>query len=206
MGDDSDRTADLLEAWYAGDREALQQLLSEHLDWMRRLVAREMQGNRTRLDSVDLVQEGVVRLLRRGPTYAPRSRAQFRALLATVLRSAHRDALDRLRAQRRDAGREERLPSAHISRLRPLEPTREGPATIVDRRVVRERVRLALTRLEPEERELITLRQHEGLPFEEVADRLGFPSPDAARMRFQRAVKKLSQVLLDLRRENRGGP
>ena len=60
-------------------------------------------------------------------------------------------------------------------------------------------MRTALDRLEPEERDLIRLRQSEGLAFEEIAARLAIASPDAARMRFNRAVKRLSELLLATR-------
>ena len=79
MGD-FDRTVDRLDAWFEGDNDALGELLKENLDWMTLYARRELDPNmRKRLDSVDVVQEGVARLLRRGPRYAPRSREEFRA-------------------------------------------------------------------------------------------------------------------------------
>lgn len=202
MADDSDRTVHLLEAWYAGDRAALEVLLAENLGWMRGVVRRELQGaDRAKVETVDLVQDGVVRLLRRGPAYAPQNRAQLRALLAKVLRSVHRDERDRRLALRRDAGREERLPSRVSGLAGP--GAQEGPGTVLDRRAQRDRVRRALARLEEPDREVLTLRQHEDLSFEAIAERLGLDSADAARMRHNRAVQKLARLLLELRREER---
>ena len=40
MSGRSDQTVDMLQRWYAGDKEALDRLLAENLEWMRRYLRR----------------------------------------------------------------------------------------------------------------------------------------------------------------------
>ncbi|MHC4854118.1 MAG: sigma-70 family RNA polymerase sigma factor, partial [Planctomycetota bacterium] len=55
-------------------------------------------------------------------------------------------------------------------------------------------VRIGLDLLEPAQREIIVLRQWEGLSFQEIGERLGI-TENTARMRFQRAVQRLAQIV-----------
>lgn len=59
-------------------------------------------------------------------------------------------------------------------------------------------VRLGLELLDPDERELVLLREWDGLRFPEIGARLGV-SEDAARMRFHRALAHLADRILRLR-------
>ncbi len=58
----------------------------------------------------------------------------------------------------------------------------------------RERLRLALERLPPDQRAVVVLRAMEGLPFEEVARILAIPVP-TAQSRMARAKEKLLVLL-----------
>lgn len=62
-----------------------------------------------------------------------------------------------------------------------------GPVTVCDRASW---VHHLIAQLEPDQREVVRLRALEGLEFAEVGERLGI-EPDAARMRFRRAVDAL---------------
>ena len=64
-------------------------------------------------------------------------------------------------------------------------------------------LRLAIGLLEVDDREVVVLRQWDGLPFEEVGTRLGI-SADAARMRFQRALVEVAAKVALLRRGELG--
>ena len=188
-----DETRVLLQQWYAGDREALDALMGENLEWMRRYLRRTTPKEvRQRFESLDLVQDAAVQLLRRGPRFAPENRAQFRALLSKVLLYTVRDRLDHLHAAKRNAERPERLPSVGVSRIAPVERSPTLPDAAAMREEKRTWVRLGLELVEPSEREVIELRQFQELGFEEIAERLGLASADAARMRFNRALTNLT--------------
>ena len=59
-------------------------------------------------------------------------------------------------------------------------------------------LRLALELLEPEDREVLVLRQWQQRSFAEIGQELGIAT-DAARMRFQRTLPKLAQKMRLLR-------
>ena len=59
-------------------------------------------------------------------------------------------------------------------------------------------VRIGLELLDPEQRELVILRQWEGKSFSEIGAKLNIHE-NAARMRFQRALKKLGEEVCKLR-------
>jgi DNA-directed RNA polymerase specialized sigma24 family protein len=60
-----------------------------------------------------------------------------------------------------------------------------------------ERYESALERLTPEQREAVIMRIEMGLSHQEVADALGAPSADAARMIVARALAHLAEELRD---------
>lgn len=57
------------------------------------------------------------------------------------------------------------------------------------------RYEAALARLEPEEREAIVGRIELGCPYAELAEALGKPSADAARMTVSRALLRLAEEM-----------
>jgi len=192
MTDAADNTVELLQRWYGGDPRALEPLLADNLEWMRRDLRRRVPRElRAQFETLDLVHDGVVQLLKNGPRFAPESRNQFRAWLSKVLLYAVRDRLDQMHAAKRNAAAQ-RLPSEGISRVEARERTPTTPELAVHRKEKRAWVRLAMELLQPDERELIDLRQYQELPFDEIARRLGLASEDAARMRFNRALASLT--------------
>src|SRR5687767_11015957 len=99
MTDAGDNTVELLQRWYGGDPRALDQLLADNLEWMRRNLRRRVPRElRARFETLDLVQDGALQLLKNGPRFAPENQAQFRALLAKVLLYVVRDRLDQIHA------------------------------------------------------------------------------------------------------------
>jgi RNA polymerase sigma factor (sigma-70 family) len=63
--------------------------------------------------------------------------------------------------------------------------------------------RLGLELLDPGDREVIVLRRYDELAFADIAEHTG-TSPDAARMRYQRAVSKLGREVSSLRHNGAG--
>jgi len=200
MPDASDDTVDLLQRWYDGDKQALDRLLAENLEWMRRYLHRKAPPElRARFESLDLVQDGALQLLKHGPRFAPENRAQFRGLLAKVLLFVVRDRLDQLHAAKRNAAGERPLPTEGISRIDNRDRAPTTPDAAASREEKRAWVHLGLELVRPEEREVIQLRQFEELPFDEIARRLGLLSEDAARMRFNRALASLTMSIQKVR-------
>ncbi|WP_337174648.1 sigma-70 family RNA polymerase sigma factor [Paludisphaera sp.] len=104
---------------------------------------------------------------------------------AVTLRS-----LDLARRRRRLRDHEER------ARLgRPERSSRDDPAAGLERRDLALSVREALARLRPDHREILALRDVEGLGYEEVAEALGVPV-GTVRSRLHRARAALGAELL----------
>lgn len=72
-----------------------------------------------------------------------------------------------------------------------------APDRRVERREAAGAIRLALARLSPADREILLLRAYQQLETAEVVEVLGI-SPEAARQRYSRAVKRLGVVYRDL--------
>ena len=205
MTEPSDQTVQRLDAWFRGDRAALSALVEEHVEWMRRRAGREMVAeDRRALESIDVVQEALARLLRRGPAYAPRSRAEFRALLGQVLRATVLDERDQRRAVKRGGDKVTPLPS-RVSRIVVDGRAPTLPADAVARRERAAKIETALQQLPAADAEVIRLRQVEEQTFEEIAAALDLESPDAARMRYHRALPKLARHLAPLDDAGDGG-
>jgi len=128
----------------------------------------------------------------------PEDQAQFRALVARVLSSVLGDRRHRAWALRRGGGRDQQLPT-RLSSEDVREETAAGPDRVAERDELREWMERALEYLEPDDRRLVELRNHDGLRFGEIAERLALQSSHAARMRFNRALAKLASRAARLR-------
>jgi RNA polymerase sigma factor (sigma-70 family) len=196
--DEADTTVALLERWYSGDRAALERLIELHLAWMRDEVRRRIDVRLRRdVESVDVVQDAMIRVLRYEPRFVPENEAQFRALLARMVLNTLRDRADNVDARSPRAGVQQAIPTDSIGHPGASDT---GPGAAAERAEAVALVRRALEKLDPDERRLIELRQDESRSFEELAAELGLESPDAARMRYNRALQKLAIRLHGLKR------
>ena len=196
-------TAELLLRWADGDDTALAALVTQDAPWIERQVRAKL-GNllRQRVDTQDIVQETLLTILRTGPRFVCSDRAHLRALLARIVENTIRGEVHRHAAKKRDLRRE--VHGAAADRPHSVLILDQRAATVTDpgraaaQAETRDWMRLALELLEPDDRNTILWREYDGLPFAEVAARLGM-SEDAARMRFGRALPKLAQKLKALR-------
>jgi len=141
----------------------------------------------------DIVQEAWLRALRDFGSYDP-VRAPFRRWIYGIVHNVMREALcaaGRLARMRGRAAREDST-ILDVSQI-PAE------ITTLSRRLARDQELQAfmerVQEIEPGERELLSLRGLEGLPFEEVACHLRI-SPVAARKRWERLRAKLNTMAL----------
>lgn len=191
------RTADLLLRWHGGDREALAELLREEGAWITAQVRRRLGPSLRRGgDTVDHVQDMLVEVLTYAPRFVVEDRNHFRGLLARILENNLRDKHDWLNARRRAAAREQSLPSGTVLQLG---ISQTSPSAHADRNEQHAYLRLAMELLDPDERQVVLLRQWEELPFRAVAERIGI-GEEAARTRFRRAVQRLAELVSQLQR------
>jgi RNA polymerase sigma-70 factor (ECF subfamily) len=196
--DQSDDTRMLLMRWHAGDRKAIDALLARDLPWICELVrARLGPLLRARGETMDYVQDALLDVLGYAPRFVTDDRERFRALVARIIENHLRDAHDHHSAARRSIARERPVPNDSVIDLdRPSDSVTQ-PGSIAEAHERESWVRLALELLEAEDRQVLLLRQWQGLEFAEIGALMGL-SPDGARMRFQRALPKLAQKLASL--------
>jgi RNA polymerase sigma-70 factor (ECF subfamily) len=136
------------------------------------------------MDTDDLVQETVVRAVRRIDRFESRHEGALQAYLRQAVVNRIRDEVRRAKRSPMPAELDENAPTPDAS---PLE------AAIGEEAL--QRYEAALARLRPEEREAIIARVEMDGSYHDVAVALGKPSPDAARMAVSRALVRLAQEM-----------
>jgi len=189
MRDGSDTPADdtfrLLERARDGDREALQDLFSRHIPVLRRWASGRLpRWARDIADTQDLVQETVLQTFKRVGDFQPRGEGALQAYLRQAL-------MNRIRNEFRRARRR----PAHEDLDEEVAGDRTSPLEAAIRQEQLDRYDAALARLSEQERDLIVARVEVGLTYEEIAEALGKPSWNAARMATARALLRLAEEL-----------
>jgi RNA polymerase sigma-70 factor (ECF subfamily) len=196
---DSEQTELLLQRVRDGDRLALDQLLAQHRDYLRNLIELRMDRKlRSRLDPSDVVQEAQLEAVQRIDDYLRRRPMPFRLWLRqTVYDNLLRLRRRHVEADCRTVEREVSLPEDSSALLaRQVLGHGPGPAEALVERELAQRLRQAVAELEEADRDVLLLRNFEGLSNVEAALVLGI-EPDAASKRYGRAILRLRQRLLD---------
>ncbi len=201
MTDDEPQTLDLLNRWHSGDEAALGELLRRDLPWIRERVHRRL-GDRLRArdQTDDLVQEACLEALRYAPRFLVSSRPQFRGILATIVENAIRVRLRWVNRQRRAVAKERPLPTDTVLALDAVARSTCSPSSRIGQVEQEAWVRFGIELLKAEDKQVLILRLWEDRSFETVGEELGI-GVDAARMRFNRAVGRLGQLVLRLQQE-----
>jgi RNA polymerase sigma-70 factor (ECF subfamily) len=185
MADESDTTHRLLQRARSGDAEALDELFARHIPPLRRWAAGRLpHWARDIADTHDLVQETMLQTFKHVETFEPRGPGALQAYLRQAV-------MNRIRNEFRRAKRKP-APDALDSALPSNETT---PFEAVARQQQLDRYESALSTLDPGDRELIVARLELELSYEEMADALGKPSWNAARMATARALLRLAEAL-----------
>ncbi|HKE00411.1 MAG TPA: sigma-70 family RNA polymerase sigma factor [Planctomycetota bacterium] len=187
----------LLRRLHDGDAAALHALVERHLPFIRALVRRRIgAGMRQGAETEDFVQDACVNVLRYAPRFVVDDDQHFRALLARAVENSILDKHKWFAARRRRRADERPLPTESVLDLRRAGST---PSEQLDRREHEAWVRLALELLEPDDREVVVRRDWDREPFAAIGERLRI-AEDAARMRYVRALRKLTVLVTRLRR------
>ncbi len=194
---DTAETASLLVRARTGDAVAFNRLFEHYRPYLVRMIQFRMDDRlRQRVDASDIVQETQLEALRRFQAYIENPDVPFRLWL----RQLAAERMSKLRryhltTARRATGREVRIPDDSFLQLAlQLPGTNSTPSQQVSREELAGRVRDAVDRLDPADREVIVLRVFEGLSHEEAAYLLGI-DPAAARKRHSRAIVRLHRQL-----------
>jgi len=153
---------------------------------------------RSRLESMDLVQDVLMCVLRDLGGFTYHNEGDFLRWIGEIAENRIRDNLDKLHADKRDIRKEARLYD-HASTyrddpLRVLEPARNTtPSVILSKREDLDKLEKAIDELKPEYREVIVLAKIDGLSYKEIGERLG-KSADAAGHLLLRAMVALTEA------------
>jgi RNA polymerase sigma factor (sigma-70 family) len=180
----------LLEQAQSGDSHALNRLLQRYLPRLTRWASGRLpRWARDLSDTDDLVQETLVRSMRSLPRLRPQRDGAIQAYLRTAVMNRIRDEVRRRGRQPDGTSLDETLASPGQS---PLEEA-------IGRQLL-DRYDRALDRLAAEEREAVVARIEMGCSYSEIAEAIGRPTADAARMAVSRALVRLAE---EMRRESR---
>lgn len=176
---------DLLQRARLGDPDAQNELYRRYLPRLHRWARGQLpNGARSVLDTGDVVQEVLIKVIRALPAFEPRHEGGFQGFVRMVLTHKLCDVA-RL-AKRRPPGEalDDAIPDAGLS---PLERT-IGCEN-------RDRYQAAWRRLSREDRQAIFARLELGFSYEETAQVLGKPTPNAARVATRRAMIRLAKEM-----------
>lgn len=182
---------ELLRRVAAGDRAATNELAARYEAPVRNAIHRRLGASlRVRVDTDDLFQSTIFAAVQELPHFEFVNEKAFLGWLTTIAEWRVRKAARHHRAGKRDVRQERPLGEVHDVAGAGTTPT-QGAV----RREIADSVRRAVTHLEPPDRRIVELHSFEGLGFREVAERLGLADKDAARYRFQRALKSIGAIL-----------
>ncbi len=202
MQRDPDETQRLLELAKGGDQAAFEALFGRHRTKLLRAIALRMDRRvAARVDASDVLQDTYLEAFKRLPHYLQQQGMPFYLWLSWIARekvlALHRRHLG---ADKRAVTHEVPLLPANSSAtfvsvvIAGREPT---PSQALAKAELAERLRLALGRLDDDDRDLILWRHFEQLSARDTA-RILHISEAAAGKRYLRAVERLRTILLDL--------
>lgn len=168
-----------------GDREALEVIAERYQLPLRRFAhGRLPAGARGLVDTEDVVQVAVVRTLSRLDRFQP-------AATGSLLAYLRRAVLNQIRDEIRNAHRRPGGPSVSLQVPdRGLDPLEEAIS-----RESLERYEEALATLPSEQQEAFMMRIEMGCAYRDIADAIGKPSANAARLLVRRAIQGLVHAL-----------
>jgi len=201
MGDiqpNSTETERLLGQAQRGSMAARDLLLDRHLGSVRALVHRRFDPKlHPRVDPSDIVQETQIEAAGRLDKYLERRPMPFRLWL---LKTAHERLLkverQHLRTAKRSVLREVPIPDRSSLQLgRNLIASGTSPSRQADRHEAAQRVRRVMAKLSEPDREIVMLRNFEGLSNQEAGCLLEI-EPETAKKRYARAILRLQRLLV----------
>jgi RNA polymerase sigma-70 factor (ECF subfamily) len=178
-------TADLLQEAKGGNPAALDALMSRYLPRLQRWACGRLPPYaRSLFDTCDLVQETLLKALQSLEHIESRGPESFQAYVRQAIRNR---ILDQIRWSSRRAGSKPVSDDLVDRGLSPLEK-------VIGVELF-ERYEKACSQLREEEQLFLHLRIELELSYEEIAEAMDRPSPEAARMGVQRALRKLAEIM-----------
>ena len=203
MWPEPQNTQQLLTNIKQGDSDAINQLLERHRVAVRRMVDLRMdQMLKRRVDASDIVQEVMIEANRRLHDYLENPVMPFHLWIRQMAKDRLIDAHRRHRgAARRSLDREQPLAAAAADEssadlVAQLSDHQLTPAAAATWQELQRRFQAACEKLESQDQEIVLMRHFEQLTNGETAAALNL-SPQAASMRYLRAMRRLRELIND---------
>jgi RNA polymerase sigma-70 factor (ECF subfamily) len=180
-----------------GDRQALDQLLARYRDYLRQVVDLRLDRKlRTRVDASDVVQEAQVEVAQRIEDYLQREPMPFHLWLRkTTCENLIRLQRKHVEADCRSVNREMVLPEgSSVTLARLLLSPASTPSQHVAGHELAVQLGQAIGELSEEDREILLLRNYEGLSNPEIGQLLEI-DPATVSKRYGRAILRLRKLL-----------
>jgi len=182
---ESQSTRSLLEEARSGNEQAVDLLFERYLPFLRRWARGRLPGwARGVADTDDLVQDTLLRTLRNLDHFEYQ---REKAFLSYLCQGALNRVRDEIRSARRRPVVEDTASQLPAREPSPIEQV-VGAETLA-------RYESARDGLKPADREAAFARIELGLDYREIAELLGKPTPDAARMAVTRALVRLARAM-----------
>ena len=188
---DRSQTMDLVEQAKQGDETAANDLFRRYYERVRRHAHRRV-GDKLRrdVDSQDIAQESLIVAARKLPQFDMETRTSLMRWLRVIVENQIRDRVVWQNAECRRRAREvavtdwdETPPGSDRDEQSPVEE--------LARKERHQAIQDLLDQLDPRYSALIRARHFEGMGWQQIAERFGRPSADAARMMYQKALADL---------------
>jgi len=203
MWPQADKTQALLEEAKTGETAAVNRLLSEFREPLRKVINLRLDPVLARrVDASDIVQDVLLEANQRLAEYLRSPSMPFHLWLRHLAQDRIIDTHRRHRlAQRRSIDKEEpiRRPAwvdqSSLQLAAQLVDTEQTPASAAIQHELQRRLEDAMTHLADDDRDIILMRHHEQLTNQEVSAALELTEA-AASMRYLRALRRLREVLV----------
>ncbi|OGQ71237.1 MAG: hypothetical protein A3F82_06505 [Deltaproteobacteria bacterium RIFCSPLOWO2_12_FULL_44_12] len=198
MADDLKTTLNLVMRAKAGEDQALNLLLERYLNRILRIVRMKLGPKlRTKMESMDVVQEVMVRAVRGFENFEPKNEAAFLHWISKLVQNEIRDLADYHGAAKRNLtqvteNKDATIESSVLSKITASSQWRPSFQLRLKEEVLE--LEAAMDQLPEKQRDVVIMRQYEGMSFKEIGQESGC-SEDAARMQFARAMDKLTDFL-----------
>jgi RNA polymerase sigma-70 factor (ECF subfamily) len=196
-------THQLIQLAKSGQQQPLGKLLETYRNYLKLLAAARIKSHlQVRVSPSDVVQETFLRAHVAIAQFRGQTEEDFLAWLRQILASRLADACElHLIAEKRDARREVSLNDIGVALERStarleavLADKAPSPSTLAQRQENVVMLADEMARLSEDQRQVLVLRNLEGLSFPEVAERMS-RSPGAVRMLWFRAIHRLRDQL-----------
>lgn len=199
----------LLDAFREGRAQAGEELLRRHLSWLKLLARLEIDTRyRGKFDESDVAQQVMLEAVRDIPQFRGRTEAEFATWLRRILAHVLAHEFRRYRGtQKRDITQEVSLEQTLQHSSQRLGDVLAASVSSPSHQLLRNEQELlladVLSRLPEDYREVILLRNLEGLSHDDVAERMG-RGVGAVRMLWVRALAELRQEMERLDSQSHG--